>query len=263
MAPERGRSALDGVMLTGMAVEMLREHVPSNTRIHYTISNGGGAPNVVPELAELHIYARHPFQQELEPIWQRILKCAQGASMATETSYEVSIVHAYSSILPNDVLAALADKHLRAVGGVEWTADESALAEALARSFPVASGPRLQIGSQREVRPISRPNPNTPGGASTDVGDVSWAVPTLTFTTATAVPGTPGHSWQNVVCAGSSLGRKGMLNAAKVIALAARDLFTDADLLQRVRADFDKQRAGQEYRSLLPPDAKPSLDHRN
>lgn len=263
IAPERGRSALDGVMLTGMAVEMLREHVPSNTRIHYTISNGGGAPNVVPEIAELYIYARHPFQQELEPIWERVLKCAQGASIATDTSYKVSIIHAYSSILPNDVLAALADEHLRAVGGVEWTAEESAFAEALARTFPKEGGPRLPIGSQREVRPISKPNPYGPGGASTDVGDVSWVVPTLSLATATAVPGTPGHSWQNVVCAGSSIGRKGMINAAKVIALSARDLFTDANLLKQARANFDAQHAGQEYRSLLPADAKPALDYQS
>ena len=262
MAPERGRSALNGVMLTGMAVEMLREHVPSNARVHYTISNGGGAPNVVPETAELYIYARHPLQPELEPIWQRILKCAQGASIATETSYTVSIVSAVTSVLPNDILAALADKHLRAVGGVEWTAEESALAEALAKTFPTGDNPRLQIGSQREVRPIDKPDPNAPG-ASSDVGDVSWVVPTLSFTTATTVPGTPGHSWQNVVCAGSSMGRKGMVNAAKVIALAARDLFTDAELLKQVRADFNKQRAGQEYKSLLPPDSKPALDYRN
>lgn len=261
IAPDRGRSALDGVMLTGMAVEMLREHVPSNARIHYTISDGGGAPNVVPETAELYIYARHPLQQELEPIWERVLKCAQGAPIATDTSYKANLIHAYSSILPNDVLAALADKHLRTVGGVEWTAEESALAEALARTFP-PGGPRLPIGSQREVRPISRPNPNGPGGASTDVGDVSWVVPTLAFTAATAVPGTPGHSWQNAVCAGSSIGRKGMVNAAKVIALSARDLLTDANLLKQARENFEAQRAGQQYRSLLPADAKPALGFR-
>lgn len=163
-------------MLTGMAVDMLRERVPSNARLHYTISNEGGVPNIVPETAELYISARHPSQPELETTWQRILKCAEGASIATDTSYKVSVVSAASSILPNDVLAALADKHLCAVGGLEWTAEESAFAEALTRTFPSGGGPRLQLGSQREVRPIAKPNPDAPG-ASTDVGDVSWVVP--------------------------------------------------------------------------------------
>jgi aminobenzoyl-glutamate utilization protein B len=215
---------------------MLREHVPSNARMHYIVSKGGAAPNIVPELAEIEIYARHPFQAELDSIWARILKCAQGAALATETTHEVGIISASSSILPNEPLARLMDKNLRQVGGVVYTPAERAFAEALAKTFP--PGAAAQIGSESEVKPIRRPDPNAPN-ASTDAGDVSWVVPTIGLNTATSVPGTPGHSWQNAACAGSSIGRKGMVNPRR-----------------------HKQRAGREYRSLIPEGKKPPLDYR-
>jgi aminobenzoyl-glutamate utilization protein B len=259
VAPERGRSALDAVMLSGVAVEMLREHIPANARVHYVINNGGAAPNVVPEAAELDLYARHPSQPILETIWPRILKCAQGAALATETTHEVSIIGATSSILSNDVLARVMERNLRRVGGITYSPEERSFAEALAKTFP--EGSAGQMGSERDIQPIRRSDPNA-ASASTDAGDVTWVVPTIGVTIATAVPGTPGHSWQNTACAGSSIGRKGMVNAAKVLALTALDLFTEPGVLAEARADFDKQRAGREYRSLIPEGNKPPLTFR-
>jgi aminobenzoyl-glutamate utilization protein B len=259
VAPERGRSALDGVMLMDTAIEYLREHIPSNTRVHYIITKGGSAPNIVPELAETYVYARHPSMTTLDGIWARIIKCAQGAALATETTLEIEPVGSVYNILSNDPLAKLVDQNLRKVGGVSYSAEEKKFASELIKTMlPGESG---GLGSEEKVQPIRIPDPNQPS-ASSDVGDVSWLVPTMGFGTATAVPGTPGHSWQNVACAGSTIGRKGMVNAAKVLALTAVDLLTQPQLVADARADFEKQRAGKEYRSRIPAAQKPPIEYR-
>ena len=259
VAPERGRSALDAVMIMDMAVEMMREHIPSNTRIHYIISKGGDAVNIVPALAETTLLARHPSMNVLEGIWDRIQKCAQAGALATETKLEVEFVSSTYNVLPNDPLAKLVDKNLHSVGGLHYTPEEKAFAESLIKTMP--PGGRQELGSETQVTPVREPDPNAPS-ASSDVGDISWQVPTAAFGTATAVAGTPGHSWQNVACAGSSIGRKGMVNAAKVLALTAADLFTQPEQVQLAKADFQKQLAGKEYRSRIPPDKKAPLDYR-
>lgn len=259
VAPERGRSALDGVMMMNFAVEMLREHIPSNTRIHYIITKGGDAVNIVPETAETLLLARHPSMNVLDGIWERVLKCAQAGALATETKLEVELVSSTYNVLGNEPLSKLMDKNLRLVGGLQYTAEEQTFAESLIRTMP--AGATRGLGSERMVQAIRQPDPNAPS-ASSDVGDVSWIVPTIQVTTATAVPGTPGHSWQNVACAGSSIGRKGMVNAAKVIALTAIDLFTQPEQVELAKADFAKQREGKEYRSRIPADKKPPLDYR-
>jgi aminobenzoyl-glutamate utilization protein B len=259
MAPERGRSALDGVMLMDTAIEYLREHIPSNTRIHYIITKGGSAPNIVPELAETYVYARHPSMTTLDGIWARIIKCAQGAAMATETTLEIEPVGSVYNILPNDPLARLVDQNLHLVGGVSYSPEEKKFAEELIKTMP--PGESRGLGSEEKVQAIRIPDPNQ-ASASSDVGDVSWLVPTMGFGTATAVPGTPGHSWQNVACAGSTIGRKGMVNAAKVLALTAVDLLTQPQLVADARADFEKQRAGKDYRSRIPAGQKPPIDYR-
>lgn len=259
VAPERGRSALDGVMLMDTAIEYLREHIPSNTRIHYIITKGGSAPNIVPELAETYVLARHPSMTTLDGIWARIIKCAQGAAMATETTLEIEPVSSVYNILPNDPLAKLVDRNLHLVGGVSYSAEEKKFAEELIKTMP--PGESRGLGSQEKVQPIRIPDPNQ-ASASSDVGDVSWLVPTMGFGTATAVPGTPGHSWQNVACAGSTIGRKGMVNAAKVLALTAVDLLTQPQLVADARADFEKQTAGKEYKSRIPAGQKPPIDYR-
>jgi aminobenzoyl-glutamate utilization protein B len=142
---------------------------------------------------------------------------------------------------------------------VTYTPEEKKFAEALITTMP--PGESRGLGSEETVQSIRIPDPNV-ASASSDVGDVSWIVPTMGFSTATAVPGTPGHSWQNVACSGSTIGRKGMVNAAKVLALTATDLFTQPQLVTEARADFEKQRAGKEYRSRIPSDQKPPLDYR-
>lgn len=260
LAPDRGRSALDAVMLMGNGIEFLREHVPSNTRIHYIISNGGAAPNIVPDLAELSLMARSPSLTTLNEIWARILKIAQGAALMTETTLEVKDIDSDANIIGNEPLAKLAQKNLEEVGGFRYSPEERHFAEQLQKSLPSSAAGDLD--STVSVAPLRPVDPNAPA-ASTDVGDVSWNVPTIGFSTATFVPGVVAHTWQAAACAGMSIGQRGMVVAAKAIAITAADLFSDPAIIQAAKADFARQIKGQTYQSQIPANQKPLLDYRN
>lgn len=257
MNPEQGRSALDAVMLFNHAIDLLREHVPQETRMHYIVTQGGVAPNVVPDFAEVYVYARHPSMKVLDNVWSRIEKGAAGAALATETKQELAIQSSVYNMLPNDVLAAMYDRHMRVLGGIEYGAEETAFATKLRATL--FTEPELPLGSEAQIQPIA----SGTGSASTDAADVSWVVPTSELNIATFAPGIPLHSWQSTACAGMSIGRKGMVLAAKVLALTAMDLYNDPKQLTAVRAAFDKRRTGFEYQSRIPKDAKPPLNYRD
>ncbi|MBN8730899.1 MAG: amidohydrolase [Acidobacteria bacterium] len=254
-APWAGRSALDGVMLAGHAIDMLREHVPQETRLHYIVTKGGVAPNIVPDFAEVYAYARHPKMPVLDGIWERMENAVKGAAIATGTRAEIQLTSSVWDVLPNDALAALLQRNLKAVGGVNYTEDERAFALKLRGTFDTMTSP--EMGSEEQVFTDERGL-----GASTDVGDVSYAVPTAQFTAATYVPGTPGHSWQSTACAGMSIGRKGMVVAAKTLALSTIELIGDSKHVEAARVAFLRRKAGVEYRSRIPVGAKPPLDYR-
>ena len=256
-APEKGRSALDAAMLMGHAVDMLREHVPQESRLHYVITHGGDAPNIVPPETEVFLYARHPHMQVLDDIWRRVVKCAEAGALGTETTMTMELISSDYDVLPNDALTALIDRHLREVGGVAYTADEQAFAESLRKTLSLDGA--LPLGSQQTVRPSAE----FVSTGSTDAGDVSWVVPTGWFIAATQVPGVSIHSWQATACAGGTIGRKGMVVAAKTLALSAMELFTDPTQVRAARDSFEKRRAGQEYKSRLPADMKPPLNYRD
>ena len=256
-APEAGRSALDALMLTGQAIEFLREHVPDFTRIHYVITNGGAAPNIVPDYSEMFLYARHPSMPVLDKIWDRILNCAKAGALATDTRVEVELIDSSYNTLPNDSLAKLVDANMRMVGGVTYTQDEQKFAEAIRKTLPDRS---RAIGSQEKIEP---PVEGQQGTASTDAGDISWLYPMAQVSAATFVPGVPGHTWQAAACAGSTIGRKGMVVAAKSMALTMLDLFTNPQAVADAKASFEMRRAGIEYRSRVPADHKPPLDYRD
>jgi aminobenzoyl-glutamate utilization protein B len=254
-APHLGRSALDGVEAMNDMVNLMREHVPSDARIHYVITNGGSAPNVVPDFAEVYYYARHNDMRVLDGIWERITNAARGAALGTDTKTEIEITGAVWNVLPNRHLADVMHSHLETVGGFEYTPQERAFAETLRKSL---QGPLPPVESTNQVFP---PRPGV-GSASTDMGDVSWRVPTVQMTAATWVPGTPAHSWQAVAAGGMSIGMKGMMVAAKTMALTAADLFATPAHLQKARAEFDASRGpGFKYATRLA-DRKPALDYR-
>jgi aminobenzoyl-glutamate utilization protein B len=255
-APDAGRSALDGLMIMANSIEFLREHVPDSTRIHYVITNGGAAPNIVPDYAEMFLYARHPRMPELDKVWERIVKCAQAGALASETRMETEFIDSSYNTLPNDALAALVDKNMRLVGGVTYTKEEQVFAETIRKTLPDRG---RAIGSQEMVQP---PTEGT-GSASTDAGDVSWTVPMAELGAATFVPGVPAHSWQSAACAGMSIGRKGMVVAAKALVLTAVDLYTHPKHIEEAKASFEKRRAGFEYRSRVPAGHQPPLNYRD
>jgi aminobenzoyl-glutamate utilization protein B len=259
MAPDRGRSALDAVMLMGNGIEFLREHIPSNSRVHYIITNGGAAPNIVPDTAELYPYARNPSSVVLGGIWNRILKIGQGAALMTETTLEVKDIGGDANVLPNDALAKLAQRNLEEVGGFRYAAEEKHFAEELQKSLP--AGGAGDLDSTALIQPLRRPDPNEPT-ASTDVGDVSWNVPTIGFIAATFVPGVAAHTWQAAACAGMSIGQKGMIVAAKALAVTGADLFSNRQLVLNAKTDFRRQMDGKTYQSVIPADQKPPLNYR-
>jgi aminobenzoyl-glutamate utilization protein B len=255
-SPDAGRSALDAAQLMTYGVEMMREHVPEQTRIHYIFTNGGAAPNIVPDFAEVFLYARHPSSPVLDGIWEWIRKCAEAGALGTQTRTEMEFVDSSYNTLPNDALSELVDRNLRRVGGVTYTPEETAFAEQLRNTF---TGTVAPLGSQEK---IEKPEDGV-DSFSTDAGDVSWVVPMSQLFAATFVPGTSLHTWQSAATAGMSIGRKGMVVAAKTLALSAMDLFTDPANVRAARESFEKRRAGYEYRSRVPADHKAPLNYRD
>jgi len=236
-------------------VNMMREHVPQETRIHYVITNGGKAPNVVPDFAEVFYYARQPDMRVLDGIWERIVNAAKGAALGTGTTMDMEIIGAVYNVLPNEYLSSLQRRNLQRVGGVTYTAEERAFAESIRKTL---TEPMLPLGSEAQVQ---QPRAEFTS-ASTDMGDVSWRVPTVQLSAATWVPGTPAHSWQAVAAGGTSIGAKGMMVAAKTMTLTAIDLFSDPSHIRKAREEFDKRRgANFVYKSRLDR-ARPALDYR-
>jgi len=254
-APERGRSALDGVEAMNDMVNMLREHTTEPTRIHYVITDGGSAPNIVPKTAEVYYIVRHADVDEVRSVWARVVRVAQGAAMGTETEMDYEIIGGTYPRLPNETLASALHANLENVGGVNYSAEETAFA----RQIQATLGDRLPtLESAAAVQPMVF----TRGKASADTGDVSWTVPMAAMRAATWVPGTPAHSWQAVAAGGMGIGYKGMMVAAKTLALSAVDLMTQPELLAQARAEFE-ERIGPDFRyEALLGDREPALDYR-
>ncbi|AVO37318.1 amidohydrolase [Pukyongiella litopenaei] len=255
MAPDKGRSALDGVEAMHMMVNMMREHVPQETRIHYVITDGGKAPNVVPDFAESYIYVRHPDPAVVADVFARIEAAAQGAALGTGTEYTTERVGGVYSVLPNDVLGQLMDRNLRAADPLSWTDEEMSFAQELYASLKGAP----EIATYAETQPYSF---GEQGYFSTDVGDVSWVTPTAGLGTATWVPGTWAHSWQAVAAGGTALGYKGAELAAETLATAAAELFQSPELIEAAKTEFQQARGSDFSYVALIGDREPPLDYR-
>lgn len=256
-APSRGRSALDGVEAMNHMVNLMREHVPMETRIHYVITSGGAAPNVVPDFAEVYYYVRHPDPEQVTAIFDRVVRTAEGAALGTGTTVEYEVIHGLYNVLPNVSLQEAIHANLQRVGGVEYDAEERRFAEVLRDALPTNSPP---IEEAARVQPMIISERGS--GGSTDVADVSWAVPTGGMRAATWVPGTSSHSWQAVAAGGTSIGNKGMIVAAKTLAMTAVDLFTKPELIESAKAEHTQRiPEGWEYQPLLG-DRDPPLDYR-
>ncbi len=270
-SPEQGRSALDAVELMNIGVNYMREHIIDKARIHYVIEVGGGQPNVVPDYARSWYYIRAPERDQVEEIYEWVLRIADGADLMAGTTHRVEFLGGCYNLLPNRILSEVVLANMREIGPPRYTEEELEFARRIGETVP-----REQ--KRDALRRIRFPNwerymdvdlvqevidPWDEGmvmPASTDVGDVSWKAPTMEFGTTTFVLGTPGHSWQAVACAGMSIGHKSLLFAAKTIAGAALDLLTRPELLRRAQEEFRERLKGRTYRSPIPEEVRPPLE---
>jgi aminobenzoyl-glutamate utilization protein B len=256
-APDRGRSALDGIEAMNMMANMMREHVPQETRIHYAITEGWNAPNVVPEFAEVYYYVRHPSQNIVSGIMDRVKAVAQGAALGTGTRVEFAQVGGTFEVLPNDTLGQVMHTNLAWLPPISYTDEERAFAEQMRETLPPVDSGRAASAQE--------PAPYSSGEiiyASSDVGDVSYTTPTVGLSTATWVEGTPAHSWQAVAASGSSIGVKGAVQAAKAMALTAAQLLREPETIAMAKAELERRRGSDfVYRPLLELPA-PDLNYR-
>lgn len=259
-APWAGRSALDGVEIMNVANNYLREHIPDRTRIHYVVTNGGKAPNVVPDFAEVYYYVRNADPKIVVDVMDRVKTAATGAAMITGTKVEFEQTGGVYNLLPNDVLGKVMYQSLNTVGGISWTPEETKFAQELAKSLPNGGGDLSSVGRIQTYKDAD--TSGDAGGGSTDVADISWVTPTVGLSTATFVPGSAGHSWQNVAAAGMSIGLKGAAVAAKTLSLTGAELLSNPELIAQAKAEL-KQRQGADFKyKAMVGDRKPPLDYR-
>ena len=270
-SPEAGRSALDAVELMNVGVNYLREHVIQDARIHYIIEKGGDQPNIVPPYARSWYLIRAPEREQVEEIYNWILDIAKGAALMTQTQYKVEFIKGVYNKIPNRTIAETIVKNMRLIGLPKYSDEDIKFAQEIAKTIPMETKINQLRNSKRpgweklidKLMDDEIPDPWGEGEVShgsTDVADVSWQAPTVEFSTATWVLGTPGHSWQNVAQCRVGLGHKSLIFAAKTMAATVLDLLMNKELLERAKEEHKNRLRGRVYKSPLPPDHKPPLD---
>ena len=256
-APDKGRSALDAVEAFNFMINLMREHIPSSSRIHYVITDGGKAPNIVPDKASVLYYFRSPKRVVVEDLLNRALKAAEGAALGTGTTFEYERISGNYERLPNAALSDLVYANLQRVGGVRYDERETAFAVEMMRNSGYADTTAFAL--VRTVVPASEDGLSP--WVSSDVGNVTWIVPTGSFRIAAFVPCSNGHSWQQTASAGSTIGTKGLLNAARVLYLTAWDLLQDPSLLEPIQKEFRERRGADFVFEPLMGDREPPFDY--
>lgn len=256
-APQEGRSALDAVEAMNYMTNLMREHMDMSARIHYVITRGGEAPNVVPDFAEVYYYSRHPKRDEVIILFDRIVKAAQGAALGTGTKMEYEMIGGTHDLLHVPILQQMVHRNFTKIGGFNYNDEELLFAKKIAKTLEKP----LDMKNILNVAPYDS-DPKGIGG-STDVGDVSYTVPTAGLRGATWVPGTPAHSWQAVAAGGTSIGIKGMMQAAKALTLSGIELLENSELINKIKKEFNEIR-GDDFKYIpLLGEREPALDYRN
>ncbi len=269
--PFNGRSALDAVELMNVGANYMREHIIPDARLHYIITNGGVAPNIVPDEAEVYYFVRAPERYQVEELYQRLIKVAKGATLMTETEMEIDFLSGTYNTIHNNVVSVVIMENMRKVGPPRFNKEELEFARELNKSIPPNSldGIKKLIPPEymdiamkvfsEPLCPIVLPDIGKgqvlPG--STDVSDVSWYTPLGEFSIATQTMGSPGHSWQIVATSGMSIGHKGMLAAAKILALSAIDFMNNPDLVEKAKKEYEETFKDKPYESPFPEGHQP------
>ncbi|MBY6261699.1 amidohydrolase [Azospirillum sp. 412522] len=269
LSPHLGRSALDAVELMNVGVNYMREHMIPEARVHYAYRDAGGrAANVVQANAEIAYVVRAPDLNQLWQLFERVKKIAEGAALMTETTVEVRVESGMSNVLLNRTLGDALYRRMQDVGGVRFDEGDFRTAQAFmetlsaedlrhVRNKGFGSGPAPERSLHDGVAPFD--GTRTRNFGSTDVGDVSWVVPTAQFWGATCAMGTPFHSWQLVAQGKLPGAHKGMTNAASILALTALDALADPDLIAKAKEEFRTLTGGRPYQCPVPADVQPPL----
>jgi len=244
--PWNGRSAVDGLEIFTHAVNMMREHIHPSSRMHYAILKGGDVPNVVPEYGRVWIWLRDEKREYVDEMLARLRKMAAGSAMAADVESKVTVSGGDWNMLVNMTGERLAQQNLEWLGPLQFSAEEQEFAKALQRANKIE-----EKGINTAVKPFEA-NPGPAEGGSTDVADVSWNIPTIHLSVATAAAGVPWHSWSVAACGGMSIGHKGMIFASKALAATMIDLFTDPNNVKAMRDEFAKTSAGARYTPYVP-----------
>lgn len=249
--PWNGRSASDAMELYTTGINFLREHVKPSVRMHYHMQNAGAVVNVVPDYSSVWTRVRDNTREGMLEVYERVQKLALGASIMAEVDHKISLVSGLHEILVNRSGGEAMQENLELLGSIKYTEEETEFG----KKIQEATG-KPQIGMDGEIKPL-RKTEVVMGGGSTDVGDISWIVPEIRLGVTTAPVGTPWHSWAVVACGGMSIGHKGMIYAAKALALTMIDVFEDADLRMKIKDEFEKGRGDYEYEAILPEGPPP------
>ncbi|HBO14131.1 MAG TPA: amidohydrolase [Halieaceae bacterium] len=251
--PWNGRSAGDALELYTTGINYYREHVKPTVRIHYHIMDAGKVVNVVPDYAKLWVRVRDRDRAGMDPVYKRVQAMAEGAAIMANVDHKVTLISGVHEILPNRTGGAALQANLEALGGISYTDEE----EAFAKDIQAATG-KPTVGMDGEVRPLRETQEN-PEGGSTDVGDVSYNVPTISLSAPIAGKDVPWHSWAVVASGGMSIGHKGLVYASKALAMTMVDLYENPDLVEAIKAEFRERKGDYVYEGIVPP-GPPPLD---
>lgn len=249
--PWNGRSASDALELYTTGINYYREHVKPTVRIHYHIQDAGKVVNVVPDYSRIWVRVRDTKREGMEAVWEHVEKMAEGAAIMAKVEHKAALISGVHEVLVNRTGGARLQVNLEYLGPITYTAEE----ESFAKTIQEATG-KEQVGLDAGINPLKETKEH-PGGGSTDVGDVSFVVPTIRLSVTTAPKDTPWHSWAVVACSGMSIGHKGMIYAAKALSMTMVDLFEDAKLREEVRKEFLEKKGDYVYKGMVPEGPPP------
>ena len=250
--PQNGRSALDAAELMSVGANYLREHVTSDVRIHYVYKEAGTAPNIVPDRASVWYYVRAMSREAIEDTYDRLVKVAKGAAMMTETELEIEFLGGCYNTLNNKVVLDVVHNAMLETELPKWTEEELKFADEINKQSPKYPAMEAAGMTQPSIHSAVMDIQHNDGYGSTDVGDVMHIVPCAQVMTATCNLCAPGHSWQITACAGMSIGYKGMLYGAKVMAAASAKFYEDKGLVEKAKAEFGEAMHGRTYKCPIP-----------